>query len=450
MSMLERPWSTPYHPARAFWLLRVLYLLLAADLWLDMTEHGGRYGIGGFNVAHFALLDAWLPVPSAEGYMALLIASGFVAFTLALGPAPRWLRGTLAATYTLAWMLSLHDSYQHHYLISWLLAWAAAVPDVRAEQAKSDVLVRGWGIPMTCITSAIVYFFTGIAKSEPEWRSGQVLRAITHSTPTGAPHPGKFDLARDALVQLGLTDALVWQGFALATIALQWTIALGYLLASERDARPAPWRAALVSLGGLAALSFHGLAELFSVFEIGLFSFYMLLLALILLAPSRALTPLPRAVAWLSARWAGRASSSASGHGAPWLLQLASAGVLAAVGYTIPLPGARAAAWGLAALTLCRLAIALRSPHAGRHRAERTALGTALATMFMWLALTQTSVPFDYYRRTAGELQRMGQLERALSTYRLAERYAPRGRSRAATIREIQRALHRDAQHRRL
>ncbi|MEY4513772.1 MAG: hypothetical protein RLZZ450_5894 [Pseudomonadota bacterium] len=472
MSALERLWRAAYHPARAFWLLRGLYLLLAGDLWLDMVEHGGRYGVGGFNVAHFLWLDDWLPLPTASSYLALVIASGFIALWLALGPAPRWLRAVLAATYTLAWIVSLHDSYQHHYLLSWLLTWCVALPDLTAHEARRETPVRGWGLPMFAITCAIVYGFTGVAKSELEWRSGDVLRTITKARPPGAAEPGKFDAARDLFVQFGVDEATVWQLFALSTIALQWTIALGYLVAPRRDEDPARWRVWVVSLGLLAAFSFHAVAEIFQVFEIGLFSYYMLMVALVLLGPSAILTLGARAVSWLSDRLGASPADEARASRDPkkdsdpkigvtrLLGPLLSVGMLAGVGYIIPLPGACLACWGLSILLVVRVGLSVMRRETGdgwvegrlgarEGRLETLALNAAASTFAMWLALTQTAVPFDYYRRTAGELQRMGRLEEALSTYRLAERYAPEGQSRAATIREIQRELRGDSQHRR-
>lgn len=472
MSVFERLWLAAYHPARAFWLLRGLYLLLAGDLWLDMVEHGGRYGIGEFNVAHFVWLDDWLPLPTASTYLALLIASGFIALSLALGPAPRWLRVLLAAMYTLAWTISLHDSYQHHYLLSWLLAWCAALPDLTPHEAKGETPVRGWGLPMTAVTCAIVYGFTGMAKSELEWRSGQVLRTITKARPPGASEPGKFDAARDLLVQLGVEEATVWQLFALSTIALQWTIAAGYLAAPRRDEDPARWRVWVVSSGLLAAFSFHAVAEIFQVFEIGLFSYYMMMVALVLLGPTTVLTLGARGVSWVSDLSFARAPEGTPRLGSPHAQRASSApetkkdrrvqialtrfwspvlsvGMLAGIGYVIPLPGAQTASLSLAALLVVRIAISLQKGTIVEGEGDRLALNAAAVTLLMWLALTQTAVPFDYYRRTAGELSRMGRLEEALSAYRLAERFAPEGRSRAATIREIQRELEGASQHRR-
>ena len=65
----------------------------------------------------------------------------------------------------------------------------------------------------------------------------------------------------------------------------------------------------------------------------------------------------------------------------------------------------------------------------------------ALAIGVLAVTLSLTHVRFHYYRRVAGELSRMGQLEAALSFYRLAERHAPAGQSRATKIRELEQSL---------
>jgi hypothetical protein len=88
-------------------------------------------------------------------------------------------------------------------------------------------------------------------------------------------------------------------------------------------------------------------------------------------------------------------------------------------------------------------------PDAAARGLDLLALQTTFCAFVLWLALTQTSVPFDYYRRTAGELYRMGQVEHALSLYQQAERYAPAGESRAARIRELQRELESSSEKRR-
>jgi hypothetical protein len=45
--------------------------LAAVDTWLLMIPRGGRYGAGGFNVAHFAWIDALFPVPTPRAYVGI-------------------------------------------------------------------------------------------------------------------------------------------------------------------------------------------------------------------------------------------------------------------------------------------------------------------------------------------------------------------------------------------
>jgi hypothetical protein len=428
--------AAPYHPLRPFLLSRAAYLLLAGDLWLGMVQHGGRYGLGDFNVAHFALLDVLLPVHSPGPYVALLVFSGFISLSLGLFGQPRWLRALLAVTYSLAWMISIHDSYQHHYFISWLLAWLAAFPEPAARDLTASERVRGWGLPMTCLTCAIVYAFTGVAKSEAAWRRGDVLRALTRGE--SATNWGEFTPLLDFLRTHGVSEDVLYAGFAYATIALQWTIAIGYVFAPRRDSAPATWRTILVTLGLLGALSFHASAELYGHFEIGVFSYYMLVLALTLLSPISLLLPVGRAITQVRAAiepWIRKISGSESW---PRLFILLS--LVALIGLSSPLPGTFSATIAAAVTVGARLWLAARSDD---RLLRPIAVQTALCGLSLWLALSQSSVSFDYFRRVAGEQRKMGQRERALESYRAAERYAPEGASRAREIRELERELHR-------
>lgn len=431
--------ETPYHPLRPFLLLRATYLLLAGDLWLGMVQHGGRYGLGGFNVAHFALLDFLLPLPSPALYVALLLFSGFVSLSLALFSQPRWLRVLLAVTYTLAWTISIHDSYQHHYFISWLLVWCAAFPEpslrTLTESRTGDERVSGWGLPMTCITCAIVYGFTGVAKSEAAWRRGDVLRALSRvAEDTG--DWGIFGPLRETMDGLGVSPSVLWAAFAYATIALQWVIAIAYLFAARRDLRPSRWRTILLWAGLLGAVSFHASAELFGHFEIGVFSYYMLVLALVLLGPLASLLP----IAALLRAWApalARVSAALAGPESWWRLSVLVV-LVAAIGFFSTLPGASVATLALGVLVAWR---SIRTRRVDPRSSRLLALQTAVCALMLWLALSQSSMVFDFYRRTAGELRRMGQREQALAAYRMADRHAPAGQSRAREIRELETEL---------
>ena len=58
MSVWERHWYGDVIALRPYLLRKGVLVLLALDAWLLMLGHAGRYGAGGFNVAHFLWLDA--------------------------------------------------------------------------------------------------------------------------------------------------------------------------------------------------------------------------------------------------------------------------------------------------------------------------------------------------------------------------------------------------------
>ena len=104
---------------RPYLLLRCMLLLLAFDCWIDLIPHAGRYGVGGFNVSHFAMLD-WLPTPTPGVYIGAMLLTGWLALVMAIRPVRLGL-GLLFGFYTYGWSMSMLDSYQHHYLVSLLL-----------------------------------------------------------------------------------------------------------------------------------------------------------------------------------------------------------------------------------------------------------------------------------------------------------------------------------------
>ena len=115
----DRYFFSAVAPSRPYLLLRLLLVVLAFDCWVDLIPHAGRYGVGAFNVAHFALLDL-LPTPTPGLYIGLMLLTGWLALVMAIRPARAGL-GVLFGLYTYGWSMSMLDSYQHHYLISLLL-----------------------------------------------------------------------------------------------------------------------------------------------------------------------------------------------------------------------------------------------------------------------------------------------------------------------------------------
>ncbi|MFT3923534.1 MAG: hypothetical protein QM778_13455 [Myxococcales bacterium] len=438
---LEAPFVALYHPARAFLLRRGLYLLLAFDAWLVMLEHGGRYGAGDFNVAHFSWLDALVGVPSPALYVGLLICAGLLSLILTFVRASRPARLLLAGLYTFSWAISLHDSYQHHYLLSWLLLWAAFVPEPASHELVEDqpAPVRAVGLTLTAFSCAIVYSFTAVSKSSPEWRSGAVLARLIPAGKEGAQNPvAQLRDWASSLLEMPAQRILAW--FSLSLLVLQLVVALAYAVSPGRDQAgvrgPRAW---ICGVGLAAAVAFHLGTELTGVFEIGWFSYYMLWVSCVLLAPSAWL-------AWPTRRLArallplGRLLVDENGPAAPWwLYAVALSGLMLACGVGLDLPGAIVAC-GATSLWLVAV-LAGRHVRSEAGAPERWALSAVVACASLWCALTLTPVRFDFYRRWAGEISRLGQTAQALTLYRKAEKYAPPGASRARQIEFLERQL---------
>ena len=147
MNVLYRYFFGAIDSVRPWLFLRLFFFLLAFDCWLDLIPHGGRYGFNNFNVAHFSVLDALQPVPSSGTYVAVVFLAGIASFVMAFAGPTRLLLGSLFVLYTYGWMMSMLDSYQHHYLISILLFSCMFFPissssDVFSKPSRSSVL---WG-----------------------------------------------------------------------------------------------------------------------------------------------------------------------------------------------------------------------------------------------------------------------------------------------------------------
>jgi hypothetical protein len=122
----------PYRAVRAYVFAKLFLVMVALDTWMLMLGHSGRYGVDGFNVAHFGFLDRILPIPSASSYVCVLLLTGLLALSIALG-ADHWLaRFGLFLLYTFSWSMSMLDSYQHHYFVSSILFCLVFFPQLRA------------------------------------------------------------------------------------------------------------------------------------------------------------------------------------------------------------------------------------------------------------------------------------------------------------------------------
>ena len=76
MSAWHRYFDAEVPVARLRLFSTFFLLLLAFDACFVMSWRGFAYGEAGFNVAHFAWLDAIQPLPSSASYIGLLLLAG--------------------------------------------------------------------------------------------------------------------------------------------------------------------------------------------------------------------------------------------------------------------------------------------------------------------------------------------------------------------------------------
>lgn len=437
---MTKHWNSYFHgeylAVRAYLFSRVFLCMVALDAWMLMIGHAGRYGVAGFNVAHFALLDRMLPLPTAAHYVATLLLTGLLSLTAALLGPHKWLLTPLCALYTYSWSMSMLDSYQHHYFVSLVLLCMVFFPTSTHVPERHE-RVSGFGYPLLAATITLLYTFTSIAKMDAQWCDGFTLRRISSAQEVLAP---LVALAS----KLGIAQPLFWSVTSTSVIPVELMIALGYALSARQDDNAGPWLRAYVALSFVVAVGLHIGAEALRL-DIGWFSYYMLALACTFLLPGRAVEVLALAVT-LPARAVIRFLAEPDPHKAPsraesWLVCAAVSGVLGAAAFLLDLPGAYAAS-AIAALGLwCYAVVVQRRAPRATSQCLHVGLALGVASVLMWTAISVTEVRWDYYRYLGGDLQRRGEARAALAAYLKGERYAPKGSSRKNKIRQLQREL---------
>ncbi len=321
----------PVAAVRPYLVLKCTLLLLALDVWLTRISHGGRYGAGGFNVAHFAWLDALQPNVSPALYVGVTTLTGFLCFALALAPRPpRWLFAAAFLLHTWGWAMSMLDSYQHHYLLSLVLLALCFFPRLRAEDAllpavepeveaakpkkakkktghskpaakNTSILapaptVAAWAYVALAGSIAIVYAYTAYAKTADEWLAGAAMQRVLHLGIDGMPRGDAADPIGPIRVLagiVGIEGETWWWLIGHSVVLVQIVCAAGYLLAPFRDVARSIWLSVFLWIALATALSFHLGAEYMEL-KIGWFSWYMILYALVFMLPERALIVLAR------------------------------------------------------------------------------------------------------------------------------------------------------------
>ena len=425
-------WYGPVSNVRVWLMTRATALILALDAWLLMIERGGRYGAGDFNVAHFAWLDTIQPVPTAALYVGLILSCGVLAMMVALGVLGRAGMVLLTVAYTYGWSMSQLDSYQHHVFISWVLMCLCCVPALSTREIIDDPgKICAWGYRLLAAVTAILYVFTGISKTEPEWLSGSVLMRINSAD-------GDLEPFRTFLTGMGLDDATFWTLSGHSVVAVQLMIAglwISVLVWGEGGGR---WVRIGRFIGVLTAGAFHIGAEIVGL-RIGWFSGYMLAMTCVTFCPSGVLEATARGVGRVLSRPLRMVDDLSSGERSTgWIaLSTLSAFTLVVVGHELDLPGTETASIAWAGIALATTLWRLQKGRSLR----ACAFGIALTAASLSIAIDTGRARYDFYRFVGGDATRRRQLNDALIAYGRANTYAPKGEGRWKKVETVKTLL---------
>lgn len=414
----ERFWFDKEIETSRLVALRVVFFgVLGLDQLYLMVEKGYRYGAGDFNVAHFDFLDWALPLPYAPLHTALYLVCGFLALRIAAGIAVRQSLWVLTALYTYAYFSSMHDGYQHHYLMVWLLVISLVIPfhrgagvDSSGEQAPSRL--RSWGVQLLYAQVAIVYSFTALTKANARWFDGWALEQQI-----SRPFLREWLASLEASVGLGHNQ--IYSVIAHAVFFWQILAALAFVVPRLRV------------FACITGPLFHIMVEVIGL-EIRWFSYYMVALYYLMLFPEawyaatanrvgRLLGPLGRLWEWC----VKPRKLDADGR-----LVATVAGALACglFGFFVPLPGALLVALSLPVL-LCV------SEYTGKRDIRRTRVRVAFQVAFaacVFAIPRYTDVGYNYHRLRGGDLTRRGEPREAVDAYAAANRARPNSKARYA------------------
>lgn len=394
-------------------MLRVpFFLLLGLDLVLVTLEHAPRYGSGGFNVSHLpGFVDRLLPTPTTAVVTVGWLLGAFLALRAALGVAVRQSMVGVAICYGGIYFWSQADSYQHHYLVSLLLVlWCCLPTDAaRLPRAGEPKEVRHWAARLIYVQIAFLYLWAALTKCNAEWLSGATMESLTRGPEVRELMFGmadRFGIARENIFAVSAWVTMLGEFFAALCFVWRRLWWIGLLVI--------PW--------------FHVMVEVLD-FDIEWFSYYMILLDVVLLMPGKvvngvvdAFAPAARRLAALLARLPGGRPTA---PGVARVVAGVAAVACGALAATSPVEGTAGFAVAAAALALMAA-----WPRGEPPRPLAALGGQVLAMGVVAGLLLTTEVAYDYYRLWGGDLRRRDDLEASAMAYERANALKPDGTAR--------------------
>lgn len=456
-SAWDRFWYGEVSAIRPYLLMKFVLLIVAFDCWVLHVRRGWHYGLDGFNVAHFNLLDVLQPLPSPELYVVLMILTGILAFISAFTRPHRGLLAITTLMYTYGWMMSRIDSYQHHYLISLILFAIVFMPKLHVSDlypptvsgkchgsAKHARNLSSWAYVLLGVNMAIVYLFTAVAKTDNDWLSGNVLRSMSFiQEPLSSV---EFKLA-----YLGISLDLFWKAVAISVMTGEIVLSASYLISVNRDREKKLFYAITGWVGLLLAAGFHLGLELFD-FRIGWFSLYMVVIACVYFLPRSLLFKAGSVITLPERKIRDLLKKSAdkrtviTGSVTTGIAILLNASLCIYAGYGLDLPGAVEAGYIGAVLLVISLSYLLFNKQ--YRNALQYSLVITLSVILMWGAIALSETRFRYYSGLGVYNLRTNELGAALENLEKANIYEreenrEKQRMRERLVEQLKRRLNR-------
>ena len=124
----------------------------------------------------------WIRVWAGNGMYVHFMILGILAFCIAIGLAYRWSMSLFFVGFTYVFLLDKSYYLNHFYLISLLSGLMIFLPlhrrfaiDAHTGLSSQSNTVPAWTLFLLRAQLAIVYFFGGIAKINPDWLNGQPI-----------------------------------------------------------------------------------------------------------------------------------------------------------------------------------------------------------------------------------------------------------------------------------
>lgn len=373
------------------------FALFAVDAWLQIA-HAPRYGANDFNVTHFPALDFVFPMPSRTMMIVVFGAQAYLGVRLALGGVSRAAYIVMAALFAFGYYISQLNSLQHHYLLSIALCFIAAFPwPELSPPTESKAAIprevkrqrqKNWPVRMLLVSLSVMYFFAAVSKLHPMWLDGTTL---------------KLELSAEWMRDL--CDFIGWDTMAYLTILAE--LALMVLIQLRR----------LWPLAMAVGISMH-LAFEFSGLEIGLFSYFMVIIYLLLLPEPF----LKKIASWIVPTFGGLSGLLQKANDKrlfAWLAFAVSVAIAFTVTQLLPLPVGTI-------MTLLLITSILATADFLLVRRGASAAGAhLLATFSLVLFLHSTDAIRDYYRYWGGQERRSGNISAAIVAYEDLVRFEP-------------------------